>query len=329
MKRILGVLLLCGLCGFGTSVDALELSPFRVRNLSPTALIHGLPVAETPHLLKAGGMSLSGGFEVANNATFDSAGNEQIILDGETYIATLGMRYGVTDRLQIGLDLPWTWQADGFLDNFISDWHDAFGLPNGDRDDLPDDQLSYQYKRNNITDLSLVDETDGLGDLRLHLAWQLKRSARSALTLQSQLKAPTGDAGKLTGSEAWDIALALSAQHAYPVGNGQLGFWGGVGGAWLGDGKVIEDKAEEFAASAWLGAGWIPLDWLALKLQIDSHTPLYDSDLAELGDPAVILTMGGTLGLGDQTSLDLGIGEDLNVNASPDVTFHILLDHRF
>jgi hypothetical protein len=39
--------------------------------------------------------------------------------------------------------------------------------------------------------------------------------------------------------------------------------------------------------------------------------------------------MGGTLGLGERTSLDIGVGEDLSVNASPDVTFHFQLAHEF
>ena len=128
---------------------------------------------------------------------------------------------------------------------------------------------------------------------------------------------------------AWDLSLALSAQRDFPLGEGKGSLWGGFGGTWLGDGDVLEDEVEDFAANGWLGAGWAPAHWLALKLQIDSHTALYDSDLTELGDPAVILTMGGTLGFGERTALDIGIGEDLNVNASPDVTFHLNLTHEF
>jgi hypothetical protein len=34
----------------------LEIAPFQVRNLSPTALVHGLPIAETPYLLLTAGL---------------------------------------------------------------------------------------------------------------------------------------------------------------------------------------------------------------------------------------------------------------------------------
>ncbi len=329
MKRLLNVLLFPMFLGIATPSLALDLTPFQVRNFSPTALVHGLSIAETPRLLPTGKTALQASFDLANHATLDTSSNEAILLDGETYVATLGLRYGLSDQLQVGIDLPWVWHSGGFLDSFISDWHDFFGLPDGDRDELQDDQLNYLYYRDGTERLRLQDETDSLGDLRLQLAWQFITTEQSAFTLQTQVKAPTGDADKLTGSEAWDVSLALSAQRDFPLGNGQGALWAGFGVSWLGDGEVLEDEVEDFAASGWLGAGWNPLDWLALKLQVDSHTALYDSDLGEIGDPAVILTLGGTLGLGEKTTLDIGVGEDLNVNASPDVTFHLHLAHIF
>ena len=308
---------------------ALELTPFQVRNLSPTALVHGLSIAETPHLLLAGKTSLQARFDLANNATLNGRGGESIQLDGETYIATLGLRYGLSDQLQIGIDLPWVWHSKGFMDSFINDWHDFFGFSTGDRNDLKNNQLDYLYARDSDELLRLQDEVDTLGDVRLQLAWQFKTTEQSAFTLQTQLKAPTGDADKLTGSEAWDLSVALSAQRDFPLGKGQAALWGGCGVNWLGDGEVLEEDVEDFAVNGWIGAGWSPLDWLGLKVQIDSHSALYDSDLSELGDPAVIMTMGGTLGLGENTLLNIGVGEDLSVNASPDVTLHLSLAHSF
>ena len=123
--------------------------------------------------------------------------------------------------------------------------------------------------------------------------------------------------------------MALSTQRDLLYGDDQGAIWGGIGFTWLGSGEFIKEDVEDFAVSGWLGTGWRPIDWLALKLQIDGHTALYDSELAELGDPTAILTMGGTLGLNERTSLDIGVGEDLTVYTSPDVTFHLRLTHNF
>lgn len=308
---------------------AVELTPFAVRNFAPFALVHGLPVAEAARLNQPGQVTARLAFDLASNATLNESGNEAILLDGESYVTTVGLRYGVTERLQIGLDVPWVAHNQGSLDSFIEDWHRFFGLPNGDRSKLPDDELTYAYASGNGDSLLLDDETSGVGDLRLLAAWQLLTNEQLAVSLLASLKAPTGDADDLTGSGAWDASIALSAQRDFPLARGRAALWGGLGGSWLGGGEVLDDRVEDWAASAWLGAGWSPLSWLALKLQLDGHSALYDSDLGELGDPALMLTMGGTIGFSERTCLDIGVGEDLSVDASPDVTFHLNLAHKF
>lgn len=325
-------LLLCfSLLLIGTTAPAfgLELTPFVVRNLAPPVLVQAAAAAEPARLNQAGRLSTRLGFELASNASLDPGAREAILLDGETAVTTLGLRYGLKERWQVGIDLPWISHNDGFLDSFIENWHDFFGLSNGERDNLPEDELNYRYASINGDSFTLDDETSGPGDVRLMLAWQWLASEQLAASLHTTVKAPTGDADDLTGSEAWDVAVAISAQRDFPRPQGDISIWGGVGATWLGDGEVLSQSAEDWVANGWLGIGWIPLEWLALKLQLDSHSALYDSELDELGDPALILTMGGSLGFGEHTSLDIGVGEDLSVNASPDVTFHLALSHRF
>jgi hypothetical protein len=107
--------------------SGVELAPFPVRNLSPLALVRGLAVAEAARLNRPGQTSARLNFDLANHATETESENESILLDGETYVATLGVRYGSSERLQLGLDLPWISHQQGTLDGFIRDWHDFFG----------------------------------------------------------------------------------------------------------------------------------------------------------------------------------------------------------
>ena len=314
----------------GTVLPAwgLDLRPFAVRNLSPLALVHGVISSEPARLNGPGRTSVRLGFDLASSASLSQTEDESLRLDGETRVLTLGIRYGVTERLQIGVDLPWVHHSEGDLDSFIRNWHDFFGLPNGDRDDLPDDDLTYSYSASQGDSLLLDDATSGLADLRMYLAWRLFAAENLAVSLHTSIKAPSGEADDLTGSGGWDAGLALAAQRDFSAQD-DISIWGGLGATWLGDGDILADRAEDWAASAWTGVGWSPLNWLAFKLQADAHSALYDSALDQLGDPALILTMGGTLGLGSRTTLDIGVGEDLAVNASPDVTFHLSLVHQF
>jgi hypothetical protein len=311
------------------SALALDLTPFSIRNFSPPAMIKGLPVAETPRLNAPGQLSTRFGLDVSNIATDNSSSDEAIVLDGETYVATLGLRFGLADHLQVGVDLPWVWQKTGFLDGFIENFHNLFGFPNADRDNLPKYKINYDYSHANGDDFQLGHQTNGIGDIRLIAAWQWLDTEQSAASLQAAIKAPTGDAGDFTGSGGWDVSLALSAQRDFALEKGMAALWGGLGGSWLGDGDVLQDRVENWAVSGWLGAGWSPLNWLALKVQLDGNSALYQSGLREIGNPAVLLTVGGTLGLGEATTLDIGLGEDLAVTTAPDAIFHFSLNHKF
>lgn len=306
-----------------------ELTPFATRNLLPTVIVHQLAYSEKARLNDSGQLSARFGFDIASTASDSQNDEEILVLDGETYVATLGLRYGVADNMQIGIEVPWVWQSKGFLDDFIENFHDFFGMPNGDRNNMSNNEINYSYSNTDGDDFLLDHEANSIGDLRLLGAWQWLDSEELAASLHATVKAPTGDADKFTGSGGWDVSLAVSLQRDYTLEKGRAALWGGLGGSWLGDGDILKDDTKNWAGSAWLGAGWSPLNWLALKVQFDGHTALYDGNLHELDNPALLLTMGGTLGLTEKTTLDIGVGEDLVVNSSPDVIFHFALNHSF
>jgi hypothetical protein len=307
---------------------AVELTPFSVRNLSPTALVHGLAIAESSKVLSPGDKMGQFSFDIVNNAILNQSLNETIILDGETYIGTLSLRYGLAKQIQLGFDLPYIHHSGGFLDSFISDWHDFFGLPNGDRDKFPDNQLNYSYK-DATEGFSLESKDGGLGDLRANLVYELASGENTSYAIQLSIKAPTGNAEKLTGSEAWNTSLALMTQYEISLPSGTFSFWAGGAGNYLGNGEILKDRVNNWVVNGWLGGGWSPYHWLGLKIQFDSHSSLYDSNLKEIGDPALIMTLGGSVVLTEKTIFELAFSEDLNVEVSPDIAFHLSLKHNF
>jgi len=61
---------------------------------------------------------------------------------------------------------------------------------------------------------------------------------------------------------------------------------------------------------------------LQFKAQLDVNTPIIrDSHAQELGGEAAQLTLGGDV-LFDGFRIEIGVAEDLIIDASPDVTFH-------
>ncbi len=305
---------------------AVELIPFATRNQSPLIQIYGLPTPEPAALLEKGQFSTGLVLDVANNFSSSSTTGESVLLDGETYRTNLSLRYGLRDRFELGIDLPYISHAGGFLDGFIDDFHDFFGLPDGGRPQAPKDRLDYNYRRNGKDLVDLTGNAHGFGDLRLSVGWQLLREAGpspGSAALRVSLKLPTGDSDQLLGSGSTDLALSLTGQREYPLENGRFSAYASLGALFMTDGEVLEDQRRNLAGFGSLGLGWAPLEWLALKIQADGHTAMYkDSNLEEIDSLSIQLVMGGTLQLAETTSLDLAIGEDIMVGTSPDVVFH-------
>ncbi len=301
-------------------------TPFAVGNRNPLVQIHALPTPASGSLLAPGEIGWLVALEAANSYTVNSSGNEAIELDGETHRLDLGAAVGLGNGFEVGIALPLIQHGGGSLDSFIEDWHDLFGLPDGGRPQAPRDQLRYRYQRDGVTVLDFDDETGGIGDLQLSAAQSLWRSDDSAGALRLTLILPTGDADRLTGSGATGIDLAFS-------GSWRLGErWRSTLGVALfrkedGDLAGFEQRNNGWRAGASLG--WQGWSWLQLRAQLDAHSALYKSDLVELGDDAVLLSLGGRVTLSRDWDLDLVVVEDLAIDTAPDVTLQIALRGRY
>jgi len=315
------------------SVAAMDILPFQTTNQSPLIRIFGLPTVGSASFVPVGHFEGSLTSDVTNNFATDTSGTEAVMLDGETYRFNLGLRYGIAPGCQIGIDIPYLAEGGGVLDSFIEDFHDTFGLPQGDRKSYPRNRLLYQYSKNGTTKVLVNDGSNGIGDIRLSGAWQvLQGDAESSLAvaLHASIKLPTGNSNRLFGSGSTDFALWLTASDDSQLPLGHLTVYAAAGGMAMTDGDVLKDQQRNLAAFGSLGFGWSPLQWLALKVQADAHTSFYTgSDLKEVNSGSVQLVSGGTIGFGAKTFLDLGVAEDVLVATAPDVVFHLALRHQF
>jgi hypothetical protein len=279
-------------------------------------------------LISAGRTELELRVDIASSCSTSTTGSERILLDGESYRYTLAVRRGIGSDFEIGAELPYGQHSKGFLDNFIYNWHDFFGLPQGERNDLPEDQLTYSYQSDDSS--VLVDEKEsGLGDLRLTGAWRLmgEQGDDHHLALRSSLKLPTGDDKKLLGSGSTDLALWLSSSHFY--NQETVALFASAGLLMMTDGEILANQQRHFIGFGSLGVAWQTFESVALKLQFDGHSAFYDdSTFSELGE-SVQLIMGGTIALGAETSLELAVSEDIVVDSAPDVVFHLALKTRY
>lgn len=311
--------LLIGLFTATTSAD-MDL-PFDTADQGPLAQLYGLPGIGAAIPLAAGSYRIGLTFDAANHFARANSARESLSLDGETHRTTLRLYRGVGAGWEIGAEIPYVRHTGGFLDNFIEDWHDTFGLPQNGRDRTPAKQLRYRYTRDGASRLDFSSASAGVGDVRLGAAralWSSWAMTDAALRLSTSL--PTGDEDRLLSSGAPNAALWLSAGCSAAACPDAIRWFGGGGLLWLGKGDVLADQQRRLVGFGSVGVHWRITPTVTSTAQIDSHTPFYrDTALTPLGDTSVQLVLGGTWRLWERTALELAIVEDIAVDTAPDI----------
>jgi hypothetical protein len=312
----------------------MEITPFKTVNQRPLVQIFGLPAETSADITPNGHIDFSITQDIASEYTVSVTPNEQITLDGESYRWALTARYGVGERFEAGITIPYVLYGGGFLDGFIIDWHNTFNLPQGGRNTAPKNRLNYSYSKDGIQKLDLRNADSGIGDIVLNSGMKLydERTTVSHdnLALRAALKLPTGESGSLRGSGSTDFSLYLCGAMNNFTDWGSLGVFGSVGGMVMTRGDVLPSQQNNLVGFGTLGLGWGPAEWISFKLQLNTNTAFYhSSSLDELSKTSLMLVTGGALKLPGDYLLDIGVSEDVAVATAPDVAFHLGLSKRF
>ena len=150
----------------------------------PLTGIFGFPEsAEGGDVVGRGRSDWSASFIIASHNIDETRGAENLRFDGESSRLAFNYRYGITDRLDLGIEVPYLWHRAGFLDAAIDGWHDFFGLPEGARAGRARDRLDFFYADANGTAIDLARDSSGIGDIRVLLGWQIsaREHRRTAL----------------------------------------------------------------------------------------------------------------------------------------------------
>jgi len=125
------------------------------------------------------------------------------LIDGEFLHVSVTGTYGVTDWLQLRLEVPFGVRGGGFLDGAIMGFHDAFGYVQARRDLFPADGFRLILWRKDGTQFTLGPQDAGIGmeDMLLSARFRLySGSRRLPLTYAAlQMQIPTGSEAQLWG----------------------------------------------------------------------------------------------------------------------------------
>ena len=320
MKRINALVILAGMLVFNSSQAANTAPGLATRDLNPVIQPLYIP-AYTPYST-GDGWRIDHSLFVTNTSQVENKGDESLTLDIENYRYELGFRYR-QDKWLGQVDIPLIANRGGKLDGTIEGWHDTFGLPNGDRDDLPKDDLNVEYSRDGEVEYSQDKSSSGLADISLALGYQLTEGTRYFVGVEL----PTGSASDYSGNEAIDYATWLAHEHRVDA---SLSFYGMAGVSFPGDDGNLEGLVVDEIWVAQLGTQYFFNDGISGTLQLDWHSETVDdTELKAFGDSLQIQVGLGFLKLFDNHRLDLFFSEDIKVESAPDITFGMRLAREF
>jgi hypothetical protein len=257
---------------------------------------------------------------VLESVASGTPGGTAFFLDGETLRATVGLRAGITPRLEVGIEIPFLSHGAGFLDSFIEGYHARLNLPDGGRPAFARDRFRAGYVGDGES--VFFDHAPGgvrLGDLVLAARAALVRGAggRPAVAGALSLKLPTGDADRLHGSGSADLGASLQVSRRF----GRSILHAGYAYTWLGSWELAPGLPLEDPRSLYAAWSFRARERSALLVQVlRSSGPFPYRPGSDIGRAAQEIAVGLRHRLRDGTFLEWGVIENLDRHhAAPDV----------
>jgi hypothetical protein len=307
----------------------LEAELLQFRDQNPLVLAYGLPLPSQSDMPVDGRWISMFVYSVSNTLNTEGGApdaSDYLLMDGETTMLDMQFLRGWGERWAIGLHLPFIQHGAGELDGFIQNYHDALNLPGGGRPQAPRERLAFILRHQGAELLNLHEARSGVGDVGLLLAYQWLDNGEDKGALHAQLKLPTGNADDLTGTGGVDYANWLAVEHQLTTDWAIAGY---IGFAVLGRGDILPTLQKRHAFFGGGGLAWSFSSRLLFKLQADIHSGLYKETRFRFLRNVLILNLGGSVRLTDRLALDIAVGEDIAVGASPDVSFNTALRFRW
>jgi len=301
--------------------------PLRVRNVSPIVQLYGLPRMIGARVL-TGSKEISFNLEAANNFQSDNRQGTFAFFDGESYLSSYRMRGLWQEGLEWGVEIPHVVHTGGGLDGLVDEFHELFGLPDGERSLASRGRLDYLLRSRGVVYADFSDSRRALGDVRGFVGYQLINTERDALAIRGQIKLPTGNVGDLSGSEGTDISIWGEYEYSLPLSNFNLRFSLAGGLSFLGEGELIPEDQESWVSIGHVGIQ-LPLHpRFELHAQLDAHSNVLRTGNPLVADGGVLGTIGGRVGLTRTLWLDFALIEDLDNKSASDIVFQIMLGTR-
>lgn len=250
-----------------------------------------------------------------------SGGGNDFVMDGEFLRMRLMGRVGLGKGWETWAELPVAYTTGGFLDGFLIDWHDFWGLPDQGRSSAAKNQWNVEARRGGVTAYEMNDPGGiELMDIPIGIAWNPEWFADPSLDLlfRGAVELPTGDEDQGFGNGQVDFSLGLVGEYRFDAWS----LTAQVQHTFAGTPDQARNAGLDFSDVTSFGVGVeVSLGSTTTALvqtQIESST-LRDLGFNKAEDEQWLLWVGGRQLLGKGFYLEVALGEDLR-GPTPDFT---------
>jgi uncharacterized protein DUF3187 len=216
VRWTLGAGLTAVVCLQPAHVQAEGFGPLPVRNFNPLQqLVLNMP-GDRAAVVSPGTLDVR--LELAETAAVYSemSMNASAQVKFETLRNGLFLRYGVTSRLELGVEVPVLYRYTGFMSGMIEAVERATTGLSPARAALSNVNYVYNITRNGQQIVNGANGALGFGDSMIQAKYQVVKESSiiPALSLRTAIKLPTGDQDELFGSGSPDFGVGLAAEKA-------------------------------------------------------------------------------------------------------------------
>lgn len=210
----LAALLLAPVLAWGAEEEWEGAGPFPVRNFQPIQLLFlGMP-GDRAAVIKQGELDLR--IELADTATVfdDQTPRVNVRMKLETVRSGIFFRYGLTERLEVAVEVPAYYRYRGILAGAITAVERATSGLAPARKALQGTSFAFNVRRDGRTLFNSGDGALGFGDTTVFGKYQLLKESENepAVSLRVAVKAPTGDASRVFGSGHPDVGIGMALE---------------------------------------------------------------------------------------------------------------------
>ena len=306
-----------------------EMGPLRAIQRYPLFIRFLTPEPDSPRLIEKGRFMTSLSVDYTSIYIDETNREWSVLMDMEMTVIDMSLTYGITERLNIRLSLPWISQNDGFLDGPLETYHDFFGFPNYGRENGPANEFGYHVS---VDDEDWFDAQSGglhLGESVVSVKMRLINAGCHqglSSSLLAALKLPTGDENHGFGSGRFDQSLVLLNQ--YRISPFIL---------YLNPGIVLISDPETHGADIRVddmmtllaGIEYKASETLSLMGQFNFVTsPFQHTGIDQMDQDSLELALGFAVSMSHDMIFEFAFSEDLTRTA-PDFTVHGALRYEF